>query len=192
MVRYGAKSLPYGGWWCIPPLAGDGWMILATRRASQFAAAEGNSPGDQERNAGGRDRLRRHGETGFFAAVFGNVSGPGGEELDQDGALAGAQFPSGIRERISVGMFHAGIQQFTGGRGLQAHYTNEAGHRRMKHLAHFRRMAARKRTLSVPPRATASSPSTSSPIFITRAPSTKKISRRIWSFMTPTSATNAA
>ena len=21
MVRYGAKSLPYGGWWCIPPLA---------------------------------------------------------------------------------------------------------------------------------------------------------------------------
>ena len=28
MVRYGAKSLPYGGWWCIPPLAGDGWMIL--------------------------------------------------------------------------------------------------------------------------------------------------------------------
>ena len=28
MVRYGAKSLPYGGWWCIPPLAGDGWMVL--------------------------------------------------------------------------------------------------------------------------------------------------------------------
>src|SRR5690242_2969605 len=28
MVRYGAKSLPYGGWWCVPPLAGDGWMIL--------------------------------------------------------------------------------------------------------------------------------------------------------------------
>src|SRR3954449_4819967 len=28
MVRYGAKSLPYGGWWAIPPVAGDGWMIL--------------------------------------------------------------------------------------------------------------------------------------------------------------------
>src|SRR5207248_3945134 len=28
MVRYGAKSLPYGGWWSLPPLAGDGWMIL--------------------------------------------------------------------------------------------------------------------------------------------------------------------
>jgi electron-transferring-flavoprotein dehydrogenase len=28
MIRYGAKSLPYGGWWSIPPLAGNGWMIL--------------------------------------------------------------------------------------------------------------------------------------------------------------------
>src|SRR5580700_11515506 len=28
MMRYGAKSLPYGGWWAVPPLAGDGWMIL--------------------------------------------------------------------------------------------------------------------------------------------------------------------
>src|SRR6202166_578220 len=28
MMRYGAKSMPYGGWWSIPPVAGDGWMIL--------------------------------------------------------------------------------------------------------------------------------------------------------------------
>src|SRR5271169_605554 len=28
MVRYGAKSMPYGGWWAIPPVAGNGWMIL--------------------------------------------------------------------------------------------------------------------------------------------------------------------
>src|SRR6201997_2691439 len=28
MIRYGAKSLPYGGWFAIPPVAGDGWMIL--------------------------------------------------------------------------------------------------------------------------------------------------------------------
>jgi electron-transferring-flavoprotein dehydrogenase len=27
MIRYGAKSLPYGGWWSMPPLGGDGWMI---------------------------------------------------------------------------------------------------------------------------------------------------------------------
>jgi len=28
MIRYGAKSLPYGGWWSLPPLGGEGWMIV--------------------------------------------------------------------------------------------------------------------------------------------------------------------
>src|SRR5206468_10842338 len=28
MIRYGAKSLPYGGWCSIPLVAGNGWMIL--------------------------------------------------------------------------------------------------------------------------------------------------------------------
>src|SRR5438094_803569 len=26
MIRFGAKALPYGGWWAIPPVAGHGWM----------------------------------------------------------------------------------------------------------------------------------------------------------------------
>ena len=56
MIRYGAKSLPYGGWWSIPPVAGDGWMILGRLRwLSKLAAAERDSPGDQERHAGRRD-----------------------------------------------------------------------------------------------------------------------------------------
>jgi len=25
MIRYGAKSMPYGGWWAIPPVGGR-WM----------------------------------------------------------------------------------------------------------------------------------------------------------------------
>jgi electron-transferring-flavoprotein dehydrogenase len=28
MIRYGAKSLPYGGWWSLPPLGGDGWLMV--------------------------------------------------------------------------------------------------------------------------------------------------------------------
>ena len=28
MIRYGAKSVPYGGWYAMPPVAGDGWMIV--------------------------------------------------------------------------------------------------------------------------------------------------------------------
>ena len=44
-------------------------------------------------------------------------------------------FHQGFENGFLSGMFHAGIQQFTGGRGLHARYTNHAGHRRMKHLA---------------------------------------------------------
>src|SRR5262245_62144078 len=33
MIRYGAKSMPYGGWWAIPPVAGNGWMILGDSAA---------------------------------------------------------------------------------------------------------------------------------------------------------------
>jgi electron-transferring-flavoprotein dehydrogenase len=38
-----------------------------------------------------------------------------------------------------AGMFHAGLQEFSGGRGLHARYPSEAGHRRMKKLTqtHF-------------------------------------------------------
>ena len=54
MIRYGAKSLPYGGWWAIPPLAGDGWMILGDSAGLlNSSAAERNSSRDQERHAGG-------------------------------------------------------------------------------------------------------------------------------------------
>src|ERR1043165_9035065 len=28
MIRYGAKPFPYGGWFSMPPLAGNGWMIV--------------------------------------------------------------------------------------------------------------------------------------------------------------------
>jgi electron-transferring-flavoprotein dehydrogenase len=28
MVRYGAKTMPYGGWYTLPPLGGDGWMVI--------------------------------------------------------------------------------------------------------------------------------------------------------------------
>ena len=41
-------------------------------------------------------------------------------------------FHQGFEGGFLSGMFHAGLQQFTGGRGLRARYTNEAGHQRMR------------------------------------------------------------
>ena len=44
MVRYGAKSMPYGGWWAIPPVAGDGWMILGDSAGFSNAVSAASMP----------------------------------------------------------------------------------------------------------------------------------------------------
>jgi len=136
MIRYGAKSLPYGGWWAIPPVAGDGWMIL------------GDSAGflNSQRLKGIHLSIKSGilaAETAFEALAQNDFSAA---------RLAGYQrrvenswikqelwkvrnFHQGFEHGLWAGMFHAGLQQLTGGRGLHARYAATAGHRRLKKLA---------------------------------------------------------
>ena len=135
MVRYGAKSLPYGGWWAVPPLAGDGWMIL------------GDSAGflNSQRLKGIHLAIKSGmlaAETAFEAMAKGDFSLPILETFQarvenswiKKELWPVRNFHQGFENGFLSGMFHAGIQQFTGGRGLKARYTNEAGHRHMEHL----------------------------------------------------------
>ena len=136
MVRYGAKSLPYGGWWCIPPLAGDGWMIL------------GDSAGflNSQRLKGIHLAIKSGmlaAETAFDAMAKQDFS-LGMLESFQDRVEKSwikselwpvRNFHQGFEKGFLSGMIHAGIQQITGGRGLKAHYGNEAGHHRMQQLS---------------------------------------------------------
>ena len=104
MIRYGAKSLPYGGWWAVPPLAGDGWMII------------GDSAGllNSQRLKGIHLAIKSGmlaAETAFealktndsSAATLGRFQTRGRIELDQRRVMEGPQFPSGFRARIMVG-----------------------------------------------------------------------------------------
>jgi electron-transferring-flavoprotein dehydrogenase len=135
MVRYGAKSMPYGGWWCVPPLAGDGWMIA------------GDSAGlvNSQRLKGIHLAIKSGmlaAETAFDAMVKQDFSLPMLEtfqtRVEQSWIKSELwpvrNFHQGFEGGFLSGMFHAGVQQFTGGRGLKAHYTNEPGHQRMRHL----------------------------------------------------------
>src|SRR5246127_3710055 len=119
MIRYGAKSLPYGGWWAIPPVAGNGWMIL------------GDSAGflNSQRLKGIHLAIKSGllaAETAFEALKKNDFS---------DAALADYQtrvesswikeelwkvrnFHQGFEKGFVAGMLHAGLQQITGGRGL--------------------------------------------------------------------------
>ena len=136
MIRYGAKSLPYGGWWAIPPVAGDGWMIL------------GDSAGflNSQRLKGIHLAIKSGmlaAETAFEALAQNDFSATRLAGYQQrvetswikDELWRVRNFHQGFEHGLWAGMFHAGLQQITGGRGLHARYAATAGHRRMQKLA---------------------------------------------------------
>jgi len=48
LVRYGAKSLPYGGWYAMPRNYSTADWSSEIPEVSRFAAAERHSPGDKD------------------------------------------------------------------------------------------------------------------------------------------------
>jgi electron-transferring-flavoprotein dehydrogenase len=135
MIRYGAKSLPYGGWWAIPPVSGNGWMIL------------GDSAGflNSQRLKGIHLAIKSGmlaAETAFeclqkndFSVAATSVYQKRVENSWIKTELWRVRnFHQGFEHGLWHGMVHAGLQQFTGGRGLHARYTATSGHARMKKL----------------------------------------------------------
>ncbi len=135
MIRYGAKSLPYGGWWSMPPLAGDGWMII------------GDSAGflNAQRLKGIHLAIKSGmlaAETAFEALLADKFTADQLLKFKQrvdaswikDELYKVRNFHQGFELGLLHGMFHAGLQQLTGGRGLFEKYAAHAGHTRMRPL----------------------------------------------------------
>jgi electron-transferring-flavoprotein dehydrogenase len=136
MMRYGAKALPYGGWWAVPPLAGDGWMIVGD------AAGLLNS----QRLKGIHLAIKSGmlaAETAFQALASGDFSG---SKLQRYTRLVECSsikrelwkvrnFHQGFERSFWLGLAHTALQQITGGRGLYARYPATPGYRRQKKLA---------------------------------------------------------
>jgi electron-transferring-flavoprotein dehydrogenase len=135
MIRYGAKSLPYGGWNAIPPVGGDGWMIV------------GDSAGflNSQRLKGIHLAIKSGmlaAETAFDAMKSNDFTSktisafPKRVEsswIEQE-LYPVRNFHQGFEKGFWWGMFHAGIQQFTGGMGFGNKYTNHPGHEKMMPL----------------------------------------------------------
>lgn len=133
MLRYGAKAVPMGGWYSIPPSAGDGWLML------------GDSAGylNSQRLKGIHLALK----SGMLAAesVFAALrEGTPGRLKEYPAAVEQSwiraelwparNFHQGFEHGLIPGLAHAGLQMVTGGRGLFARYPTEAGHLRMRRL----------------------------------------------------------
>ena len=101
MIRYGAKSMPYGGWWAIPPVAGDGWMILGDSagflnsqrlKGIHLAIKSGMLAAETAFEALKKDD--------FSAATLRRFQKKSRIQLDQRRTLEGPQLPPGIRARL--------------------------------------------------------------------------------------------
>jgi len=136
MIRYGAKSLPYGGWWSIPPVAGDGWMIIGDSagflnsqrlKGIHLAIKSGMLAAETVMDAIGAGDF-----TGKTLSLY--ASRVDKSWIKQE-LWPVRNFHQGFEHGFWHGMAHAALQQITGGRGLHARYTSQAGHRRLKKLA---------------------------------------------------------
>jgi electron-transferring-flavoprotein dehydrogenase len=135
MIRYGAKTLPYGGWYSVPPLAGDGWMIVGDSAGfvnsqrlkgihlaikSGMLAAE-TAFAALQKNTFSRDLLWQ-----YKASVDASWL--------RDELWEVRNFHQGYENGLVPGLFHTALQMLTGGRGLHEVYAAHAGHTRMQHL----------------------------------------------------------
>ena len=138
MIRYGAKSLPYGGWFAIPPLAGDGWMIA------------GDSAGflNSQRLKGIHLAIKSGmlaAETAYEALLEENFSAQqlvsyqnrAEKSWIREELWKVRNFHQGFEKGMIEGMFHTAVQQITLGRGLHDRYAAHAGHKRLEHISNL-------------------------------------------------------
>jgi electron-transferring-flavoprotein dehydrogenase len=135
MVRYGAKTLPYGGWLTMPKLAGKGWMILGD--SASFL--------NSQRLKGIHLAIKSGmlaAETAFESLRTGNYSSDilEGYKSRVDGSWIREElypvrnFHQGFEHGLFPGLMHAGIQQVLGGKNIGPDFKNHAGYSNMRHL----------------------------------------------------------
>ena len=135
MIRYGAKALPYGGWWSLPPLGGEGWMIVgdsagflnsARLKGIHLAIKSGMLAAEtafealvkDDSSAATLGKLTRRIETSWIKEELWPVR----------------NFHQGFEKGMIAGMFYTGLQEIFDG-GLRNRVPSHPGYERMKPLA---------------------------------------------------------
>jgi electron-transferring-flavoprotein dehydrogenase len=135
MIRYGAKSLPYGGWWALPPLSGDGWMILGD--AAGFlnsARLKGIHLAIKSGMLAAETAFEVLRDDDASAATLGAYQKRVESSWIKDELWKVRNFHQGFERGMLAGVFHAGLQQISGGRGLRTRYRNSPGYEHLEKL----------------------------------------------------------
>jgi electron-transferring-flavoprotein dehydrogenase len=135
MIRYGAKSLPYGGWWSLPPLAGDGWMITgdsagflnsARLKGIHLAIKSGMLAAETAFEA-----LRKDDAS---AATLGQFQRRVESSWIKDELWPVRNFHQGFKNGLVAGILNTGLQTILGG-GPFRRVASHAGYENLKPLA---------------------------------------------------------
>jgi len=135
LVRYGAKTIPAGGWYSMPRPYVDGGLIIGD--SASFLDAQKLKGIHMAIKSG-----MLAAETIFDAVVKGDTSAKtlAGFQARVEGSWAKKQlwsvrnFHQGFRNGLVPGLFHAAFQQISGGRGLVDPMRSHAGHEAYRKL----------------------------------------------------------
>lgn len=135
MVRYGAKTLPYGGWLTMPRIFGNGWMLLGD--AASFLNSQ---------RLKGIHLAMKSGmlaaEAAFDALLSGNASADTLSEYKasvdrswiREELWPVRNFHQAFEHGLLEGIVKAGLQQVMRGANLGPDSKNKAGYTRMQKL----------------------------------------------------------
>lgn len=137
-VRYGAKTIPEGGYFSIPQTAVDGALIVGD------SAAFLNSQRLKGIHLAMKSGMLAA-ETAFEALLEGDCSARTLERFEErwrsswvkDELWKVRNFHQGFDGGFWRGVLHGALQLVTGGRGTRARYPARPGHARMQFLAEF-------------------------------------------------------
>jgi electron-transferring-flavoprotein dehydrogenase len=134
MIRYGAKTLPYGGWLTMPRLAGNGWMILGD--SASFLNSQrlkGVHLAIKSGMLAAETTFEALVAGDFTAAKLGDYKRRVDESWIREELYPVRNFHQGFEHGLFDGLIRAGVQQLLHGRNLGPDYKNHAGHLNMKH-----------------------------------------------------------
>ncbi len=133
MVRYGAKTIPEGGYFSIPQTAMDGALIIGDSagflnsqrlKGIHLAMKSGMLAAETI-----LDALRKK---DFSAATLGTFEAKWQSSWIREELWKVRNFHQGFEGGFFAGVLHAALQQITGGRGLRARFKTRAGHERLR------------------------------------------------------------
>jgi electron-transferring-flavoprotein dehydrogenase len=135
MIRYGAKALPYGGWWSLPPLGGDGWMIVGDSAGFlNSARLKGIHLAIKSGMLAAETAFEALVKSGSSSATLGKLTRRVETSWIKDELWPVRNFHQGFEKGMVAGIFNTVVQEIFDG-GLRSRVPSHPGHERMQPLS---------------------------------------------------------